>query len=289
MAEVTMLGAGLMASGFAQAMLRRGDRVTVWNRTLERARPLEGLGATLASGPAEAVAKAERVHISLSDDAAVDAVLERIRDAVRADAIVIDHTTVTPQGTAARAAWCAAHAIGFLHAPVFMSPKAAHDATGVMLVSVPRERFERAEPALAPMTADLWYVGERADKAAALKLFGNCLLLAITGGLADVFALARATDIDPVNAMELFSHFNPALTISYRGAAMARGDFTAAFELTMARKDVRLMVETAGADAALTVLPALAHRIDELIERGHGRDDVGVLAVDAFKMERSTG
>ncbi len=61
---------------------------------------------------------------------------------------------------------------------------------------------------------------------------------------------------------------------------MAKGDYQAAFELTMARKDVRLAIESAG-DGALAVLPAIAKRMDQLVERGFGADDMGVLSVDA--------
>ena len=58
-------------------MLRRGDAVTVWNRTASKAQALERFGATAAASPAAAVHEAERVHMTLSDDAAVDDVLSR--------------------------------------------------------------------------------------------------------------------------------------------------------------------------------------------------------------------
>jgi 3-hydroxyisobutyrate dehydrogenase-like beta-hydroxyacid dehydrogenase len=61
---------------------------------------------------------------------------------------------------------------------------------------------------------------------------------------------------------------------------MALGDYTPAFELAMARKDAGLMIELAG-KRELAVLPAVAARIDALIARGFGSDDLGVLAVDA--------
>jgi 3-hydroxyisobutyrate dehydrogenase-like beta-hydroxyacid dehydrogenase len=52
--------------------------------------------------------------------------------------------------------------------------------------------------------------------------------------------------------------------------------------LTMARKDARLMVETArDGGVPLHVLPAIAARMDELIAAGHGSEDVGVLGVDS--------
>ncbi len=61
---------------------------------------------------------------------------------------------------------------------------------------------------------------------------------------------------------------------------MAQGDYRASFELTMARKDARLMIDAA-AGRTPTVLPAIAERMDTLIERGFGADDLGVLSVDA--------
>jgi len=48
-------------------------------------------------------------------------------------------------------------------------------------------------------------------------------------------------------------------------------------ELAMARKDVRLILESAG-DQPLIVLPALAARMDDLIAAGHGKDDFAAIA-----------
>jgi 3-hydroxyisobutyrate dehydrogenase-like beta-hydroxyacid dehydrogenase len=68
--------------------------------------------------------------------------------------------------------------------------------------------------------------------------------------------------------------------------AMARGQFSpASFELTMARKDVRLMLESAGA-LPLATLPGIAARIDALIAAGHGREDLSALAADAVANSR---
>ncbi|HZU82981.1 MAG TPA: hypothetical protein VE987_08700, partial [Polyangiaceae bacterium] len=171
-------------------------------------------------------------------------------------------------------------AIPFLHAPVFMTPKMCREAGGIMLAAGARPTFARAEAALRAMTGRLEYLGERRDLAAANKLFGNAMIIALCGGLADVYAMAASLGIDATSAHALFGMFNPAGVLAYRGAAMAKGDYAATFELTMARKDARLMIEAAP-DRPLTVLPAVAARMDALIARGFGSDDLGVLAVDA--------
>jgi 3-hydroxyisobutyrate dehydrogenase len=280
MSKIAWFGAGMMGAGFVEAMRRRGDEVRVWNRTFERARVLETFGAVAVAEPDEALAGADSVHIILSDDAAVDALLARLAPALPPGVPVIDHTTVAPGPTAARATWCAERRIEFLHAPVFMSPQGCRDGQGTMLVAGPEARFLRVEGELKPMASSLWYVGERPDKAAAYKLFGNELIFFVAAGLADIYALARSVGIAPTEAHELFAHVQPTAVINVRGKKMAEGDFTPAFELTMARKDARLMLETAAAGGVeLAILPAIVHRFDELIAAGHGSQDVGVVAL----------
>lgn len=281
MAKVTFLGTGLIGGALAEAAVKRGDAVCAFNRTLDKARPLSALGVQVKSSAAEAVRGSERVHIALADDAAVDAVLAACQEEL-GDAVVIDHSTALPAGTVARAQRLHQRGIAFLHAPVFMSPAMCREARGLMLVAGAASTFERVAPALRAMTGAVEYLGERADLAAAYKLFGNAMILTITAGLADVYALAAALGVPATAAQALFSRFNPTGTIAYRGAAMAAGDYSASFELTMARKDARLMIETAAqAGQHLGVLPAIAERMDELIARGYGAEDVGVLAIDA--------
>jgi 3-hydroxyisobutyrate dehydrogenase-like beta-hydroxyacid dehydrogenase len=279
MASIAFLGTGLMGAALAEAAAKRGDRVSAWNRTAAKAKALEVFGIRASSTVPEAVAGAERVHIMLADDGAVDSALASAGDALQS-ALVVDHSTTSPAGTLERARRLEEHGIAFLHAPVFMTPKACREGSGLMLVAGPQATFDRSQVALGAMTGRTLYLGERRDLAAANKLFGNAMILAVCGGLADVFAMAASLGIEAGDALALFSQFNPAGVLGYRGAAMARGDYTPAFELTMARKDARLMIETAG-DRELAVLPALACRMDALIELGFGSDDMGVLAIEA--------
>ena len=100
------------------------------------------------------------------------------------------------------------------------------------------------------MTGEAWYLGDDPQRAAAYKIFGNSLLFVITAGVADVFAMAKDLGIPTAEALTVFSKFQPCGVIKARGDKMARRDFSASFELTMARKDMRLMLEAAGAPAA---------------------------------------
>ena len=72
--KIAFFGTGLMGSGFVRRLLANGHEVNVWNRSPAKARALEAEGAKAFDDPAAALVGAERIHLSLSDDASVDAV-----------------------------------------------------------------------------------------------------------------------------------------------------------------------------------------------------------------------
>lgn len=279
MATVAFLGTGLLGSAMVEGMLRRGDAVTVWNRTEAKSRALEAAGAKVAATPGDAVAGAERVHMTLPDDAVVDQLLTAVVPRLLQNALVADHSTTSPRGASARIARLGDAGVKFVHAPVFMSPQMAKDAVGMMLVSGPQPVFEALRGALATMTGEVWYLGEQGDLAAAYKIFGNSMLFVIAAGVSDVFSMAKGLGIAPADALAVFSKFQPGGLIKSRGEKMARGDFSASFELTMARKDMRLMIEAAGAQP-MVALPAIAQAMDRAIANGHGQDDLGAIAAE---------
>jgi len=279
MAKVAWMGTGLLGSGFVEALRARGDDVTVWNRTIGKARALEACGTVVATTPAEAVRGAERVHLCLSDDAAVEAVLAAIGH-LDPSVPVFDHTTVSPEGARARDARFRAEGRVLLGCPVFMGPANARSASGIMLVAGPSAAVERHRPALRAMTGKLLEHGEDLGVPAAIKLFGNALIIAITGAMSDALTVADASGVAPAEALALLSHFDVGNVVKMRGARIAEGTHApASFELSMARKDVRLMIEAAG-ERPLAVLPGLAARMDVLLAAGHSTDDLAVIGKD---------
>ena len=278
MERIAFLGTGLLGGAMVERMLAQGQSVTVWNRTASKIEALRAAGAAVAATARVAVAGVDRVHLALTDDAVVDAMLAHIQPQLGRTTIVVDHSTTSPVKTRDRAARLAREGVRFLHAPVFMSPQMCRDGKGLIMVSGAAAIFDAVQPALARMTGDVWYLGERSELAAAYKLFGNSMLFAINAGLTDVLAMAGNIGVSGDEALALFSRFNTSMAIPMRGQKMVRRDFSAMFELAMARKDVGLMIDTAGAEP-LVVLPALAARMDEVIAAGHGRDDLAAIAI----------
>lgn len=284
--KIAFLGAGLMGTGFIRRMLKNGHAVRVWNRSPEKAKALESEGASACGEAASAVEGADRVHVALSDDAAVDHVLESIRDRIPGSLWIIDHTTTAPSPTAERAARWTARGRVYLHAPVFMSPKNAEEGNGFMLVCGDPAKIQAAMPELEKMASKVIHLGEKPELAAAYKLFGNLMLIGIQGVIADVVRLAHAVGVQPADAAALFARFNPGETLPVRAAKIAGGPYEpASFAVSMARKDVRLMIEEAARHGVeLGLMPLVAKLYDQAIARGEGALDT--TAAFRFPLEK---
>jgi 3-hydroxyisobutyrate dehydrogenase-like beta-hydroxyacid dehydrogenase len=251
--------------------------VRVWNRTASRAEPLIAAGALGAATPAEAVRGASRVHLVLSEDSAVDAVIDAMRSGLAADAWIVDHSTNLPAGVAARVERLRKEGVRYVHAPVFMGPTNSREGTGLMLLSCSRGDEAALRPLLEPMTGRVLYLGEAPDKAAKIKLAGNGMLVMLIAAMGDLFEMGRAGGLTPDEVLALFEQFSPTPAGMGRRALTA-GETPVGFELAMARKDVRLMIEMAGGSERLTLLPAVAAAMDRALEAGKGSDDFAIIA-----------
>jgi 3-hydroxyisobutyrate dehydrogenase len=277
--KIAYFGTGLLGAGFVRRLLENGHTVHVWNRSPEKARALEADGAIAFTTPAEALHGVEQLHLTLADDASVDAVLEPLAGAIDDALWIVDHTTTAPTPTAERVARWDARGKRFVHAPVFMGPANSRAGTGIMLISGDPARIAALEPLLQTMTGTIVKLGDAPERAASFKLFGNLMLITIMAGLADMNRLASAVGVSTKDAMALFDAFNPGMAVPLRGAKIASGDFSPSFELAMARKDVRLMIEEAGRHHVdLAILPAVAALMDDAIAHGEGASDTSAMA-----------
>src|ERR1043165_4273918 len=234
---VAFLGMGLLGSSFVKAMLRKGQEVNVWNRTASKARVLQELGAKAYDNVAEAVKGADRIHLALSDDAAVDEVLEQASAGFSHLVIIIDHTTTSVTGSIMRTQYWKDRGYTYLHAPVFMGPQNAYDSTGYMLVSGNQELISKVEPILSAMTGKLLNFGTESGRASGLKLMGNSFLLFLTAGFSDTLALAKAMNIPASDFVTLLDIWNPGALAPARLKRMLAADYdNPSWELAMALK-----------------------------------------------------
>lgn len=273
---IAYLGTGLLGANFVKAMLNRGLQMQVWNRTSEKAFALEPFGAKAFENAIDAVKGASAIHLTLKDDASVDEVLAKASMGFSPGTVVIDHTTTSAAGAVQRTKFWEEKGIHYQHAPVFMGPQNALDATGVMLVSGDQELISKLEPELTRMTGRVLNFGSVAGKAAAMKLIGNLFLITFTTGLADALTLAGAQDISLDEMLTLFEAWNPAASsIPARLKKMDTGDFSRpSWELNMARKDTQLFMTAAqNAGKTLSIIPTITSLMDRFIAEGYGHAD----------------
>ncbi|MCR9248343.1 MAG: NAD(P)-binding domain-containing protein [bacterium] len=273
MTDIALLGTGLLGAGFVENLLTKGHSVRVWNRTASKTGPLVERGATAPGDPAATAAGCSHVHLVLSEDTAVDEVIATLRPGLAPDAWVIDHSTNAPPKVAARYASLRGEGVRYVPAPVFMSPQNARDASGLMLLSANDDDAAALTEHLTAMTGKLMHVGDHPELAAAYKLAGNSVYFAMTAALNDVLAIGRGSGIEPGKMLELFDVFKVGHAMPIIGKHVAAGDRgRASFELTMARKDARLMQDAAGSEPTIG-LPAIIAAMDRALERGDGHKD----------------
>ena len=128
--KIAFFGAGLMGSGFVRRAIANGWQVNVWNRSPAKAQTLAALGATPCADPAVALQGAERIHLSLADDASVDGVLEPLAGAIGERCWIVDHTTTAVRPTAGRAARRAARGRAYCTPRCSWGPATASKAAG---------------------------------------------------------------------------------------------------------------------------------------------------------------
>ena len=276
MTKIALLGTGLLGSAMVENLLQKGAAVRVWNRTRDKLAPLVQKGAVAAADPADCVRGADRVHLVLTDDAVVDAVLAQALPALGPVVPVYDHSTNLPAKVAARAAALRAQGVRYVSAPAFMSPNNAREASGLLVYAAPAAEHAAIEADLAPMTCKVWCAGERADLAAVHKLAGNSLFFALAAAMGDVLAIGAGCGVTAEQMLAFYEVFKPGVALPYLGQRVARGGAgRASFELQMARKDVRLCQESAGVEPTL-VLPAVAAAMDRGLAQGKAQNDYAV-------------
>jgi 3-hydroxyisobutyrate dehydrogenase len=244
--SVAVLGAGsTMGLGMARNLARAGFAVRAWNRTLEKARPLEDDGAELLDSEREAAEGAEVILTMLSDTDAVIGAIEAAVAGARSDTIWLQMSTVGEAGTERCADFAEQHGLTLIDAPVLGTKQPAAEGKLVVLASGPEAARERVQPIFDAVGQKTIWVGE-AGAGTRLKLVANSWVLTVTEGTAEIFALAEGLGLDP--QLFLDSIEGGTLDLPYvrmKGKSILERNFEPSFRLALAAKDARLIEESA--------------------------------------------
>lgn len=276
------LGLGTMGTAMAANLAAAGFRVRAWNRTARRFEDLEAAGIELAATPRDAVAGADVVVVCVSDTPDVEAVLfgpGGAGEALAEGSLVIDCSTISPAATRGFADRLAAQGVAMVDAPVSGGSEGARNGTLSIFVGGDIAAFERARPILAAMGRTITHVGP-IGAGQAVKAVNQVILAGTYVGVAEgiVLALKAGLDVEQVVGA-LSGGAAQSWVLANRSARMIANDYPLGFKVALHHKDLAIALELARELGAELPVTELAERLEvELIDAGHGDDDVSAIA-----------
>ncbi|MBP2706200.1 NAD(P)-dependent oxidoreductase [Microbispora sp. RL4-1S] len=274
--RVAVLGMGQMGRALARRLLRNEYAVTVWNRTPGRAGEVLDEGGVEASAPEEAAAGKDAVVLSLSDDAAVRAVMERLTG-MEPGPIVVDTSTVSPGTSRALRELAPGHR--FVAAPIAGGPAALLEGKATTLIGGAEALVSRLEPIWADLYDAATYCGEDPGHASAFKLLNNYLLMSGLAVLAEVVVTAQGAGLDESLTRDLLSR-SPLVAPGLRNRLddLISGDHRGWFTTRLGAKDLRLARELAEeSGVAAPLVRVMEGRYDEAAARGWDGHDIAAV------------
>jgi 3-hydroxyisobutyrate dehydrogenase-like beta-hydroxyacid dehydrogenase len=262
--NVGFVGLGQMGGAMARNVVRAGQRVVVYNRTLSKAEPLAREGARVAESVGEACRNHEAVITMLADD---EAVMETVfgRGKLLAElprgAVHVSMSTISVS-LSDRLAEAHEHAgQAFVAAPVFGRPEAAAAAKLFIIAAGNEAAIGRIQPLLNAMGQKTFVIGEKPSQANVVKLSGNFLIGSVIECLGEAFALTRKSGIDPHRYLEVVTGtlFSAPVYKTYGGLIAEEKYEPAGFKMRLGLKDLRLALAAAEAVAAPMPVASLVH------------------------------
>ena len=283
-ARVGFIGLGAMGSRMAANLQKSGSRLTVFNRTRDKAESLLGGGATWGDTPAAVAEQAEVLFTMLAHPAAVEeAALGQNGFLYRLQphALWVDCSTVNPSFSREMASEAQARKLRFLDAPVAGSREPAARGELAFFVGGDPADLQACRPLLQTMGSKIVHVGGH-GMGSALKMVNNLLLASSMAAFAEGLVLGQALGISQQNLLDFL--LGTALVAPYLAGKrenIERGDYAAQFPLQWMQKDLHLAAVSAQEAAVALPLANAAKEIYQLAAR-HGSAQQDFSAIYAF-------
>jgi len=161
MSEITVLGLGKMGSALARALLNDSWKVTVWNRTESKAKPLIEAGAELADNPASAILTSPVFIVCVLNYDIAQKILSQVevRESLPGK-VMIQLSSGTPREAHESKAWINRHQAEYLDGEIMVYPELIGKPDGEILIAGDETEFKRCEPLLKSLADNITYLGE---------------------------------------------------------------------------------------------------------------------------------
>ena len=283
--NVSFLGLGVMGGAIARHIGKAGHRLTIYNRSPERAARWQeanpGLAARVATSPAEAAEGADVVLTCVgNDDDLADVVLgpTGVFSTIRRGATFIDHTTVSARIARQIAVEARDLEVHCVDAPVTGGQAGAENGQLTVMCGGRGDAIEAARPVMEASTKRIVHVG-KAGAGQTTKMVNQITFSGIIATLSEALRFAEAAHLDMDKVYEAISGgAAQSWQMDNRWHTMCRDEFDFGFAIDWMRKDMGLALEEG---RSLGVSLPVAAMIDQFYAEvqaiGGGRQDTSAL------------
>lgn len=269
--RVGVIGLGVMGTPMARNLLKSGHEVTVFARRADAMAPLAAAGARTSASPAEAAAVSDVTITMVLDTRAVESVVlgpGGIIEGARSGSIVVDHSTIEPEGARKVAATLQSRGIEMLDAPVSGGAAVAEAGTLSIMVGGTEAALERVRPILGCYGKTIVHIGPNGAGQVA-KACNQICTIVNTLGAAEAMLLAERAGVDPAKVKDvLMTGFGASRMLEVQAPKMIARNFEAKVESRLHHKDIQIVLDMAralgldlpGSAAAARVIAALQAR-----------------------------
>jgi 2-hydroxy-3-oxopropionate reductase len=275
--RIGFVGLGTMGAPMARNLLQRGYATTVWARRREAMAPLLAAGAAAAASAADVAAASDIVITMVTDTRAVEEVIFGARGIARgalSGSLIIDHSTIDPEGARQIARRLVAQGIEMLDAPVSGGGAAAEAGTLAIMAGGSTAAFDRAHPVLSCYAKSIVYIGPSGAGQVAKACNQICTIVNQLGA-AEAMLLAERAGVNPHQVKEaLMGGFAASRMLDLQAPKMIAREFEGKVESRLHHKDIHIVLDLARTfGIELPASTAAARVLDELQQRGGARQD----------------
>lgn len=274
---VGWIGAGRMGFEMAGRLAKSGSDVFVWNRTREKATPLEKYGAR-AAHQIDELASRDIVFCMVSTWKDVKEVVTNLLKGNAQPRMLIECSSISLEGSAELREILEKKGIQYLAAPVSGNAKVIKAGKLSFVCSGPKQAYEEAKPFLDAMGKGSSWVGE-GELARIVKICHNVFLGVVTQSLAEVTVLAEKAGVPRHAFLEFMNQSVMGSTFTrYKTPAFVNLDFKVTFTPQLLRKDMDLGLDAGRRfEVPLPLASATRDLIQSMIGQGWTEQDFATL------------
>ena len=277
--KIAFIGTGLMGYPMASNLLKKKLNLKVFSRTLDKAKPLEKLGANISNSLGEAVKDTDIIITMLTDDEAVEKVLgdKEFLNNLKPSSTVIDMSSIKPKIAIQYGKILKEKGIYFLDAPVSGGTIGAEDGSLAIMVGGDQKVFDYAFDILKIM-GNPTLVGPIGS--GQVSKLANQIIVGVTiGAVAEAIMLCEQAGVDANKFIKALSGgFADGKILQNHGKRMIDKDFSPKGKVSTHLKDMNNILECASDfDTKLPISSLIKEMFNSLVERGNDNDDHSAL------------